>query len=57
MNLLKHAKAVSSLGVDGRVTIPAFHAKVAAAVVDTRRFRLTFLLVADQVFTGQHRQN
>ena len=57
MNLLKHAKAVSSLGVDGRATIPAFHAKVAAAVVDTRRFRLTFLLVADQVFTGQHRQN
>ena len=41
LNLLNHAKAVSSLGVDGRTTIPAFHAKVAAAVVDTKRFRLT----------------
>ena len=48
LNLLNHAKAVSSLGVDGRTTIPAFHAKVAAAVVGTRRFRLTFVLVASR---------
>ena len=55
MNLLNHAKAVSSLGVDGQATIPAFHAKVAAAVVDTRRFRLTFLLVTDQLLAGQRK--
>ena len=52
---MNHAKAVSSLRVDGQATIPAFHVKVAAAVVDTRRFLLTFLLVTDQLFAGQRR--
>ena len=56
LNLLNHAKAVSSLlGVDGRVTTPAFHAKAAAAAVDTRRLWVAFVMVADQLFLGTRR--
>ena len=56
LNLLNHAKAVSSLlGVDGRVTTPAFHAKAAAAAVDTRRLWVAFVMVAGQLFLGTRR--
>ena len=56
MNLLNHAKAVPSLlGVDGRVTTPAFHAKAAAAAVDTRRLWVAFVMVAGQLFLGTRR--